>query len=96
MEALQLKPARLLAKCQPTMSSAYEVSQAADGICMVLTAERKYLGAALPTADEGFDAYMARTGLANTVYPDGEFTDFGAKLFSMFSAAWAEAMEEWK
>lgn len=96
MEALQLKPVRVLAKCQPVMPSGYELEQAANGICMEMTCERRYLGSALPTVDEGFDAYMSETRLTLAVYPDGEFTEFGLKLFNMFAAAWADAMEEWK
>lgn len=93
MEALQLKTARNLAKCLPEVPS--DIAQAASGICMMLTDERKYLGTALPTVDDGFDVYMSQTGLASAVYPAGEFTEFGVKLFSMFASAWAEAMEVW-
>lgn len=94
MEAVaQLKTARNLAKCLPEVSS--DLALAADSICMTLVDDRKYFGGALPTVEDGFDAYMAQTGLANAVYPAGEFTEFGVKLFNMFAAAWAAAMEVW-
>lgn len=93
MEALQLKTARNLAKCLPEVPS--DLARATDVICMTLTDEAKFQGRVLPTVNEGFDAYMSQTGLANAVYPAGEFTEFGAKLFNMFASAWSEAMEVW-
>lgn len=93
MEALQLKTIRNLAKCLPEVPS--DLARAADSICMTLTDEAKFQGCALPTVGEGFDAYMSQTGLANAVYPAGEFTEFGTKLFNMFASAWANAMEVW-
>jgi len=97
MEALQLKTTeRNLAKCEPGLPSAHEVRMAADGICQEMTGERRYLGAALPAVDEGFDAYLAQTKLAALVYdPAGELTAFGAMLFGVFSEAWAEVVGFW-
>lgn len=93
MEALQLKPARLLAKCQPAMPSAYEVEQAALRICQRLT----FGGRRAPDVETAFFRYTDGTQLGELAYdPAGELTEFGAKLFEMFSNEWGVAVAYWQ